>query len=202
MGGDHATPVTRQRRAPRRRPGTLGGGSRRRTLGTRSRMGDFRLANGTVTGPTRRGFESTSLLYADGVRAILEADHKVVDIAYQSGFAPQPPLHNALEPEVQHVMKVEIAQKHADRSALRGSLFARMDRSVFQNARFQPAPDQTDQARITDAMLDKPENPVGTETPEEVLQIRLQHPAYHATGDDLVEGRQGMMGAELRPAAE
>src|ERR1700732_1697327 len=45
-------------------------------------------------------------------------------------------------------------------------------------------------------------NPVVTETPEEVLQIRLQHPAYHATGDDLVEGRQGMMGAELRPAAE
>jgi hypothetical protein len=27
-------------------------------------------------------------------------------------------------------------------------------------------------------MLDKPENPVVTETPEEVLQIRLQHPAY------------------------
>ena len=99
-------------------------------------------------------------------------------------------------------MKVEIAQKHTDRSALRGSLFARMDRSVFQDARFQPAPDQTDQARITDSMLDEPENPVVTETPEEVLQIRLQHPAYHATGDDLIEGRQGMMGAELRPAAE
>src|SRR6516164_3993875 len=82
------------------------------------------------------------------------------------------------------------------------ALFARMDRSVLQNARFQPAPDQTDQARITDSMVDKPENPVVTETPEEVLQIRLQHPAYHATGDDLVEGRQGMMGAELRPAAE
>ena len=34
------------------------------------------------------------------------------------------------------------------------SLFARMDRSVLQDARFQPAPDQTDQARITDSMLD------------------------------------------------
>jgi hypothetical protein len=43
-------------------------------------------------------------------------------------------------------------------------------------------------------MLDKPENPVVTETPEEVLQIRLQHPAYHATGNDLIEGRQGMIG--------
>ena len=99
-------------------------------------------------------------------------------------------------------MKVEIAQKHTDRSALRGSLFARMDRSVFQDARLQPAPNQADQARITDSMLDKPEDPVMTETPEEVLQIRFQHPAYHAAGDDLVEGRQSVMGAELRPAAE
>lgn len=40
------------------------------------------------------------------------------------------------------------------------------------------------------------------ETPEEVLQICLQHPADHAAGDDLIEGRQGVMGAELRPAAE
>ena len=51
-------------------------------------------------------------------------------------------------------------------------------------------------------MLDKPEDPVVTETREEVLQIRFQHPAYHAAGDDLLEGRQSVMGAELRPAAE
>jgi hypothetical protein len=43
MGGDHAIPVTRQRRAPRRWPGILGGGSRRRKLGTRSRTGDSEL---------------------------------------------------------------------------------------------------------------------------------------------------------------
>src|ERR1035437_7965562 len=51
-------------------------------------------------------------------------------------------------------------------------------------------------------MFDKPEDPIMIETPEEVLQIRLQHPADHAAGDDLIEGRQGVMGAELRPAAE
>ena len=40
------------------------------------------------------------------------------------------------------------------------------------------------------------------ETPEEVLQVRLQHPASHAAADDLIEGRQGVMGTELWPAAE
>src|ERR1700757_2899693 len=99
-------------------------------------------------------------------------------------------------------MKVEVAQKHTDRSALWRSLFARMHRSVFQDTRFQPAPDQVDRARITDSMFDKPEDPIMIETSEEVLQIRLQHPADHATGDDLIEGRQGVVGAEPRPAAE
>src|SRR4029077_18885994 len=68
--------------------------------------------------------------------------------------------------------------------------------------RFQPAPDQTDQAWITDPMRDEPEHPIMIETPEEVLEIRLQHPAHLAAGDDLIEGRQSMMSAELWPATE
>ena len=36
------------------------------------------------------------------------------------------------------------------------------------------------------------------ETPEEVLQIRLQHPSDFAAGDDLIEGRQSMMGTAAR----
>ena len=142
------------------------------------------------------------LLNTDGVRSILEADHKVIDIAHQSGFAPQPPLDYAFEPEVEHKMKIEVAQEYADRSALRSSLLARLDLSVFQNARFQPAPDQTDQAWITDSMRDKAEDPIMIETPEEVLQIRLQHPPDFAAGDSLIEGRQGMMSTELWPTAK
>src|ERR1700730_7859562 len=130
------------------------------------------------------------VLNADGVRSILETDHKVIDIAHQSGFAPQPALYHAFKPEVENVMKVHVAQQYADRSALRSSFFARMDLSIFQNARFQPAPDQTDQARITDSMRDKSEHPIMIETPEEVLQIRLQYPSNFAAGDGLIEGRQ------------
>src|SRR6516165_6127452 len=134
--------------------------------------------------------------------SILETDHKVVDIAHQPGFAPQPAPHHPFEPEVEHMMQIKVAQKYADRSPLRCSLLARMDLSIFQNARFQPAPDQTDQAWITDSMRDKSEHPIMIETPEEVLQIRLQHPADLAAGDDLIEGRQGMMSTELWPTAK
>ena len=70
-----------------------------------------------------------------------------------------------------------------------------MDRSIFQDARFQPAPDQTDQAWIADSMFHKTKHPLVVEAPEEILQIRLQHPARLAAGDDLYEGRESMVGA-------
>lgn len=44
-------------------------------------------------------------------------------------------------------MQIHIAEQHADRTPLRRPLFARLDHTVLQNARLQPAPDQTDQAR-------------------------------------------------------
>ena len=85
-------------------------------------------------------------------------------------------------------MEVQVAQQHADRSTLRSSLVARMHGSVFQDARLQPAPDQSDQAWITDSMFDKSEHPIVIEAPEEVLQIRLQHPPDLAASNDLIEG--------------
>jgi hypothetical protein len=118
------------------------------------------------------------------------------------GFAPQPALDHALEPEVEHIMEVQVAQQHADRSTLRSSFVVRVDCSVFQDARLQPTPDQIDQTRITDSLLDKPEYPIVIETPEEVLQIRLQHPPDLAASNDLIEGCQGMMGTDTGSAAE
>jgi hypothetical protein len=38
------------------------------------------------------------VLHAQRIRSILETDHKVVDVAHQVGFAPQPALDHALEP--------------------------------------------------------------------------------------------------------
>ena len=51
-------------------------------------------------------------------------------------------------------------------------------------------------------MRDETEDPIMTETPKEVLHIRLQYPSDFAAGDDLIEGRQCMMSAELWPATE
>ena len=50
---------------------------------------------------------------------------------------------------------------------------------------------------ITYSMFDKSEHPIMIETPKKFFKVRLQHPADHAAGDGLIEGRQGVMGAEL-----
>jgi hypothetical protein len=60
-----------------------------------------------------------------------------------------------------------------------------MNPSIFQHARFKPAPDQTDQGWIADSIRDEPEDPIMIES--------LQHPPNLAAGDDLIKGRQGMM---------
>src|SRR5215510_7337049 len=99
-------------------------------------------------------------------------------------------------------MEVQVAQQYADRSALRSSLIVRIDYSIFQDACLQPAPDQIDQAPITDSVFDKPEHPFMIEAPEEVLQIRLQHPPDLAASNDLMEGCQSTMGPEPWSAAE
>jgi hypothetical protein len=98
-----------------------------------------------------------SLLNAKGIFAVLETQHKVVDVSQHVGFAPQTRLDHALEPQVERVVQVDVAQHDADRTPLWCSLLVRMNLAIFQNACFQPAPDQADQARISDSVLHKPE---------------------------------------------
>ncbi len=59
-----------------------------------------------------------SSVEAKGVRAILEAHHKVVDVSHQAGFAPQSRLDHPLEPQIEHMMQIQITQQDADRPAL------------------------------------------------------------------------------------
>ena len=54
--------------------------------------------------------ETQGILYAKGIRSVLETDHKVIDVTHQMGFAPQPNLDDALEPEVEHLMEAHVAQ--------------------------------------------------------------------------------------------
>src|ERR1700737_4384375 len=166
---------------------------------------DFRAR--LARGRARAAREGKCWRDAEGILSILETHHKVVDVSDHVGLSPQPGFDHPLEPEVEYIMQVHVAQHDADRTALWGSLLVWIDLAVFQDACLQPAPDQADHARIADAVLHdavlhEAEHPFVTETPEEILQVRLQHPAHLAAGDHLVEGCQGMAGSPFRPSAK
>src|SRR5262250_69153 len=62
---------------------------------------------------------------------------------------------------------------------------------VFQHACFQPASNEADHAWIPNSEFDKAEQPFVTKAPEEVLQVRFQHPTHLAARNHFVERRQG-----------
>src|SRR5206468_7947929 len=147
--------------------------------------------------PLCKGFPS-----AESVRAILETQHEVVDISHHAGLAPKPGLDHALEPQIEHIVQIHVTQQNADRPALRGSLFARMNFTILKHTCLQPAPNQTDQALISHPVLHEAEHPFVTQAPEEIFEVRLPHPLDFAPGDPLVKSRQGLVGASAGPSAE
>src|SRR5271165_2598843 len=54
--------------------------------------------------------------------------------------SPRKRLDHTLEPQVEHVMQIYVAQHDADRTALRCSLLVRMNLAILQDACLQPAP--------------------------------------------------------------
>src|SRR4030095_3065933 len=99
------------------------------------------------------------LLKAVRVSLMLETHDKIIDIANQVGVALQPWFHHPLEPQIQHVVKVEVAQDDADIPPLGDPFVAGLDDAVFQPAGFQPPSDQAHEAWVSDSVLHKAQEP-------------------------------------------
>ena len=97
------------------------------------------------------------IVEAPGVRLVLEANDDVVGIAHNDhvagGLAPSP----AFGPEVEGVVQVDVGKQRRDHRALPRPAFTDRDDPVLQDARLQPFLDQADNARITDAVLNEPD---------------------------------------------
>ncbi|MDA3920854.1 MAG: hypothetical protein PF501_09285 [Salinisphaera sp.] len=107
-----------------------------------------------------------------------------------------------LEPKIQHIVQIQVAQQNADRTALRCTRFVGMHFTFFQYAGFQPSSYQADDARITDPVFNKAQQPFMIQAAKEVLHIGLQHPAHPLAGNRLIEGCQCMMRAATGSTAK
>src|SRR3954453_22036485 len=96
---------------------------------------------------------------APGVGLVLEADHDVVRVAHDDhvarGLAPSP----ALGPEVEDVVQVEVGEERRDHRPLSGPPVADRHDPVLEDTRPQPFPDQADDARVGDPVLQEADQP-------------------------------------------
>ena len=97
-------------------------------------------------------------------------------------------------------MEVEVAQYHTDATPLRHAFVTRLDDPVFQHPGFPPTSQQSEDARVSDAVLHTAKSPCMVYTSEEIPQVRLIDPAHRLARDHFMQGGQGRMRPDARSA--
>jgi hypothetical protein len=120
---------------------------------------------------------------APGVVLALEPNDDIVGVAHDDhvarGLVPSP----ALGPEIVGVVQVDVGQERRDRRPLPRPPVADRHDPVFQNARLKPLPDQADDARIADPVLDEANQPVLADFVEERPDVGVQYEVHFPAGD-------------------
>ena len=94
-----------------------------------------------------------------GIRFALESNHDIVSESHDDNIAVRPLLTPHLDPQVEHVMKIDVRQKRRSTSALRRSFPHPYSFPILQHAGVQPLLDQPHDAPIGHPMLDELDQP-------------------------------------------
>jgi hypothetical protein len=121
----------------------------------------------------------------------LKAQHHVIGVAHDVDFTPCVPLSPLLDPQIEHVMQVDIRHQGADPTPLRRSFLHPAQLAFFHDARVQPLHQQPHHASVRDLVLE--ELLVGDHD-EARGNDEAQRSARSAGGGDEVNGRQHALG--------
>jgi hypothetical protein len=90
---------------------------------------------------------------------VFKAGDQVVGVAHDDdvarGLAPSP----ALDPEVEGVAQLDVGKERRDQRTVARSPVADRHDPLFEDARLEPFLDQADDARVTDPVLQKADEP-------------------------------------------
>src|SRR5215472_17539152 len=90
-----------------------------------------------------------------GIRFVPESNHDVVRKSYDDDIAVRTLLTPCLDPQVEHVVKIDVGQQRRSTSALRCSFFHSYSLPILQHAGPQPFLNESHDAPICNPMLDK-----------------------------------------------
>src|SRR5215218_1163186 len=118
-----------------------------------------------------------------GIGLVLETDHDIIRVTddhhVPAGLPPSP----ALGPEVEHVVQVDVGQERRDHRSLPCPRLTDAHDPVFQDPRPEPFPDQADDARVADPVVQETDKPFLAHRVEERPDVGVQDVAHLGAGD-------------------
>src|SRR6266478_3398050 len=134
-----------------------------------------------------------------GIRFALESNHDIVSESHHDDITVRSLSTPRLDPQVEHVMKIDVRQKRRSTSALRRSFPHPYSFPILQHAGVQPLLDQPHDAPIGHPMLDELDQPFVGKPIEKTFDVKIEHPVHFSRQQSRVERIQRLMLASPWP---
>src|SRR5450432_4469983 len=117
------------------------------------------------------------ILHSAGVLLRFKHQHEVVSISRQVSSTVQSRFHLVRKPLIQNLVQVNVRKYRRNHATLRHSGFRTVDTSFLHHTRLQPFADEAQEHAILHPLLKYLSQPSQVDRPEEIFDVRLQHPA-------------------------
>ena len=130
---------------------------------------------------------------------VLEPCDKIISEPHDDHVTARVMLPPPLGPQVQDVVQVHVGEQRRNRCSLWRPLLRFRQLPVFDDPCGQPLADQPQDPFIRDPVPEEPLKPASVKLPEEVADIRVQHPAHLVLVDPGRQRVQRVMRLSARP---
>src|SRR5271167_857308 len=118
-----------------------------------------------------------------GLDLMLEPNDKVIGKAHHDDITAGLLLPPSLDPQVEHIMQVNIGQQRANASTLNRTDLTLYSLAILKHTSTEPFLDQPHDALIRHTMLNELHEPRMLQRIEEATQIRIEHPVHFPRRD-------------------
>src|SRR5882672_6962841 len=134
-----------------------------------------------------------------GIRLAVKSNHDVVRKAHHDDIAVGPLLTPRLDPQIEHVMEINVGQKRRGTAALGRPFLHPYPFPILQHAGVEPFLDQSHDAPIGYPVLDEFHQPFVGKPIEKVANIQIEHPVHLSRQQSRIERVQRLMLASPGP---
>src|SRR5882762_2480506 len=134
-----------------------------------------------------------------GIRLAVKSNHDIVRETHHDDIAVRPLLTPRLDPQVEHVMEIDVGQQRRCTTALRRSFLHPYPFPILQHAGVEPFLDQSHDAPICNPVLDELHQPFVGKPIEKVANIQIEHPVHLSRQQSRIERIQRLMLASPWP---